>query len=51
MEDGGPIFGMLFMQEPNRSKIASQYIKERYSYSHPMYPLLMCMTLEGDQIL
>ena len=42
---------MLFMQEPDRSKVAAAYVRQRYSTTHPMFSLLMSILGQGDKLV
>ena len=42
---------MLFMQEPDRSKVAAAYVRQRYSTTHPMFSLLMSILGLGDKLV
>ena len=42
---------MLFMQEPDRSKVAAAYVRQRYSTTNPMFSLLMSILGQGDKLV
>lgn len=47
----GLLFAMLFMQEPDQSKVAAAYVTKRYSTTHPMFSLLMSILGQGDKLM
>jgi hypothetical protein len=47
----GLLFAMLFMQEPDRSKVAAAYVRQRYSSAHPMFSLFMSVLGQGDKLM
>ena len=47
----GLLFAMLFMQEPDRTKVAAAYVTKRYSTTHPMFSLLMTILGQGDKLM